>query len=1124
MKKSMYRYPGGRVMFESGKRRLLSFLILAGCLAILPLQLFAASTGQIKGLLTDKETGEPVYGASIQVVGTAKGALSDFDGKYIIRHIDPGTYSIKISHLEYSTVTIENIVVSSDLTNEQNLKLEKNVSDIGKEIIVTADVDILDKFVTSNEVTIGQEKIATKPVTTVDELLNNVSGVVTNNDGEVFIRGGRAFEVGYIVDGVPLGDPLGGLGQSGAQLSLVSGSIQEFTVIKDGFDPEYGNALSGIVKIKTQTGSKDVTRLNMQYITDDFGNKSLNKYSKNLDYVRFKLSGPDPIFKNKILPALGIHYLEDKELTFYFYAEMDKNNGDNQYNNFDTDITARKYTSFNILGLDIPNKQYNNYYWMGNVKFRPVQNMSVIASYKNSQTREILFDWESRYTAQTAPYRTNKWSTLSLEVSHQISSNMNYEFIGSFSKNSTTQKPGDANNPDVGLDADKFPFDYEWESYQDRNGNGVYDAPEPIINLFPDTTDYGVNVTGAEYTLGEFNNEVNSQGGSSTLSNFRFNDNGVLDSLEGEPFLDLNGNGIWDQGDYLNDKNGNGILDAGLESNINQHTAEPYLDGDSVIGESFIDVDDNGVYDSRIDIFIKDTTSNNMDLNHDGLYNGPESIWQPGIPYVDRNGNGLYDPPNSQYDFGEPFEDKNGNGVWDGGSSNSFYDPNTYSEEAIWHNRSVETMRGEFKLFWQLGNHELKLGFAIQKEDLIYQEIQQPYLQYTGRPDGGPYPTRGSFRDMFAYDPWGGQFYFRDKLEYGSMIASLGFRWDYFIQDKYDLVEVARNDDLGSGIILGDRQKFSPRIGFSYPISDKAKVHFNYGHFFQRPALTYMYQRNTASVSLNTVIGNYNLDYMKTIQYSFGVKYAMSESYSLDLSGYFKDEFDKINAKSVRVGGLSRQQYRNSDYGRGRGFEVTLEKQGAGYVNGSLSYTYAFAYGKASQTNSDYQSDFELSRDPLDEAPLDNDVRHRFTSSVQVFIPSNIKPKLFGLPIPNGWSMDVQMFFESGRPFTPGRDYPNINTNIGENIQRNSLRKPSILNFDVRFSKDFVIFGLDNKMILQVENVFDNKNINYVYPNTGLPQTNNNLSQVIHTGTAFDNDPSNYDYGRQIRLGIEINL
>ncbi|KAA3633932.1 MAG: TonB-dependent receptor, partial [Calditrichaeota bacterium] len=594
--------------------------------------------------------------------------------------------------------------------------------------------------------------------------------------------------------------------------------------------------------------------------------------------------------------------------------------------------------------------------------------------------------------------------------------------------------------------------------------------------------------------------------------------------LEGEGFVDLNQNGVWDKGDYLNDKNGNGKFDQYLESRINNSTPEPYTDGDIVVGEPFTDLNGNGVYDAGVDLFIRSINEDNMDLNHDGFYNGPDDVWQDGIPFIDLNGNGLYDYPDGKYNTGEPFVDQNDNGKWDAGGSNNFFDPNTFDESSTWHNRKVETIRGELKFFWQLGNHELKIGGALQKEDLLYQEIDQPYLQYTGRPDGGPYSDRGSFRDMFSYDPWGGTFYFRDKLEYGSMIASLGFRWDFFIQDKYDLVEVARNDDLGSGIILGDRQKFSPRIGFSYPISDKAKVHFNYGHFFQRPALTYMYQRNTASVSFNTTIGNYNLDYMKTIQYSFGVKYAMTESYSLDISGYFKDEFDKINPASVRVGGLTRQQYRNRDYGRSRGFEFQVDKQGGGYVNGLISYTYAFAYGKASQTNEDYLTDFQLSRDPLDEAPLDNDVRHSLKASVQVYIPSTVKPKLFGLPIPNGWSMDLQTFIESGRPFTPTASYPNINTEIGENIQRNSLRKPSIVNFDVRFSKDFKIFGLDNKFILWVENIFDNKNINNVYTSTGRPDTQQNESGVINGGTEYDNNPNNYDYGRQIRMGIELNL
>jgi hypothetical protein len=68
--------------------------------------------------------------------------------------------------------------------------------------------------------------ITGRPVTSVDEMLTQVAGVVTNAEGEIFIRGGRAGEVAYIVDGAPISDPLGGLGQSGASLHLVSRSIQ----------------------------------------------------------------------------------------------------------------------------------------------------------------------------------------------------------------------------------------------------------------------------------------------------------------------------------------------------------------------------------------------------------------------------------------------------------------------------------------------------------------------------------------------------------------------------------------------------------------------------------------------------------------------------------------------------------------------------------------------------------------------------------------------------------------------------------------------------------------------------------------------------------------------------------
>jgi outer membrane receptor protein involved in Fe transport len=381
---------------------------------------------------------------------------------------------------------------------------------------------------------------------------------------------------------------------------------------------------------------------------------------------------------------------------------------------------------------------------------------------------------------------------------------------------------------------------------------------------------------------------------------------------------------------------------------------------------------------------------------------------------------------------------------------------------------------------------------------------------------------------MWDYQPNRGTLYMRDKLEYGSMIASLGFRWDFFIQDRYALIEVAQEDDLGSGVILGDRHKFSPRIGFSYPISDKAKIHFNYGHFYQLPRMEYMFQRNTVSVDRSAIIGNYNLDYQKTVQYSFGVKYAMSENYSIDVSGYFKDEFDKVNSKMVTIGGdnsgVTYQQYQNSDYGRSRGFELQLDKRGGGYVNGSLSYTYAFAFGKASEAHQNYLNNDDLDRQPLSEAPLNDDIRHRILANIQVFVPSAVKPRLFGVPIPSGWSLALETLIESGRPFTPGREYPNLQEISGEDIQTNVLRKPATIVFDMRFTKDFEFVGMDYNFIVWVENLFDYQNVTDVYESTGRPDTDRVVGGVVKGGTPFDVDPSNWDYGRQIRLGLELNL
>jgi outer membrane receptor protein involved in Fe transport len=1109
------------------KKLMLGAALLAAIIFVAPM-IFAGSTGKIKGVVTDAETGEPILGASVMLVGTTQGAMSDPDGKYLITLVPPGNYVLRITSVSYNTSEISEVVVSTDLTTEINIKMQKSVTDINKVIKVVATKDRIEKYVTTNQVKISRETIQAMPVQNVDQLLQQTAGVVQTNQGEIIIRGGRAGEVAYVVDGVTIGDPLGGYGPSNFGLSLTSGSIQEISIIKDGFDPEYGNALSGIVRITTQTGSPERTNMTLQYITDDFGNSSLNKYSENYDNLYFTISGPDPILKSKILPALGLKGLQDKEVTYFLYAEMTKTGTSTSYDKYATATTAKRYRSMSLFGLEVPERQYNDYSLNANVMMKPMNNMKMIFSYKNSVNRYTLFSWAFRYTPNTAPISETKWQSYALEFTHQLSKNMHYYLKASYYNRDVQYKPGDPNNPGKGLNPDQFLRYYDFESYDDRNENGVYDAPEPVLNIYPDSTMMGRDLSAPAYTFGNIQVPYNAQSGYSYITQFRFNDGSRGYYLEGEPFVDVNGNGQWDEGDYLYDTNGNGEYDSERADVINEHTAEPYLDGDVNLGEPFTDVNNNGVYDAGVDGFmISSDPALNQDLDLNSLYTGPDGVWTPGIPFIDRNGNGIYDVPNEQYDSGEPYTDVNGNGKYDYGGNNNFYDIGSYQDETVWHHRQIQQYVLEGRIFRQMGAHELKAGAELKKEHLIKQDIRSLEQPYNGRDDGGLYPGIGELRDFYDYKPLSGAIYLRDNIEYGSMIASLGFRYDFFIQSN-GLEQVALNDDLGSGIIYGDRTRFSPRIGFSYPISDKAKIHFNYGHFYQLPSYSFMYDRNTTAASANDVVGNYNLDYEKTIQYSFGVKYAMSEDYSVDISGYFKDEFDKINSANIRLGGgaLVVQRYENRDYGRSRGFEVTVEKRGGRLINGEVNYTYAFAYGKQSQARTTYFSDFYLSQESLSEKPMDNDVRHSLNCGVQLVIPETMKPRLFGLRIPNGWTFSVQGSFESGRPFTPTEKYPNLSIEEGVDIDENSMRRPSVLNFDVRFEKYFKLVSLNWRFIVWVDNLLDNKNVQSVYSDTGRPDTSQPSTDgnSVPGGTDYDRNPSNWQYGRQIKFGVQVSL
>ena len=147
------------------------YILLTVMLLSVAALLRAGSTGSVVGRITDKDTGDPIPAVSVLVLGTKSGAVTDFDGRFKIEQIDTGIHKLRVSHLDYATLEVTEVVVTADSSVEVSLVMEKKVTSHDVTLRVTAAGDVIDKFEVSNQTVISRDVIAGQPVTSVEELL-----------------------------------------------------------------------------------------------------------------------------------------------------------------------------------------------------------------------------------------------------------------------------------------------------------------------------------------------------------------------------------------------------------------------------------------------------------------------------------------------------------------------------------------------------------------------------------------------------------------------------------------------------------------------------------------------------------------------------------------------------------------------------------------------------------------------------------------------------------------------------------------------------------------------------------------------------------------------------------------
>jgi outer membrane receptor protein involved in Fe transport len=287
---------------------MLAFSLVVMVLLGPPHAALAGTTGKVAGDVVDMK-GEPVPGVTVVLGGTRLGAYTDTQGHYNIINIPPGTYELRFSHVTYHALTVTGVQVSADQTTRQDMRMQETAVQL-QTIEVRAARPIVDVQLTSTRATVTTEEINALPVQELADVVNLQAGVV-----EGHIRGGRAGEVDYQVDGVSVNNPF----NNASTLRVDRHLLQEVQVISGVFDAEFGQAMSGVVNAVLKDGTESF-RWNAEVSGGGFVFSGGSRRQVDDGFLptairsaQFSASGPTP-FPQTVFLASGRRYAFDDYL------------------------------------------------------------------------------------------------------------------------------------------------------------------------------------------------------------------------------------------------------------------------------------------------------------------------------------------------------------------------------------------------------------------------------------------------------------------------------------------------------------------------------------------------------------------------------------------------------------------------------------------------------------------------------------------------------------------------------------------------------------------------------------------------------------------------------------------
>ena len=1034
----------------------------------------AGTTGKIAGLVTDKQTGEPLPGVNVVIAGTNIGAATNIQGEFFIINVPPGKYTLKVNLIGYRPMEVTNTEVTIDLTTKIDLELETETIDMGT-ITVEAERPIIEKDVTSTRMRITPNEITHSAV-------NGLVNRVAVNAGNVLgsFRGSRdgTGEVVYLLDGVNMANPLGtytgvlpGSGPSTALAAYVPDeAVAEAEVLTGGFGAEYPSVQSAVVNIVEKEGGKSYsgkfrTKSSTDAILgwDIYGDRTFSEYGTPL----------------RLRPVRD----EDGEITEWEYLDNPFLDENKRYKIYDERQHDWSFSGpVPLAKLDIPGEM--TFATSGTYRF-------------NRDTRDPDYWRETKSLQGKISYQLSSSKKLTISGLSSTSDALTYDFSRmpvvtwgeTWNVSGPVYWPGENENT--------------WIRGQTQPGDTAYIGDDTIYvdpvyyMMTPDGLDSVYSVTPYGWIVGP--NHTNDEANEAFFEIL----NGMLELTEDDedyftgfpdgPFQDVEINGM----SLLN-----------------------------IVGDATDSVEALGIartytnYAMSQSRFRQDGRSNKVAINFTNNLS-PRSFYNIILSrFSTSKVTRSFDPwdghPLSYDEMNETRFVTMGATTYQDFFVNPMYLGRRRTGDDT---QIVYTVKGD--LTSQVNSMNLmKMGFEFKKFDL--------FKDHTSIASGG-----NDYNDQFHNKPFQIGAYAQNKLESEGMILNLGLRYDFFdpktvvpanlsdplLQDYLDdpqNVETMFEPEnrLKGPVDAKTKQQISPRVGISYPITEKDVLHVTYGHYFQLPQMFYMYMNHAYDIrGAHKYMGNPDLEEEKTIAYEAGLEHGFNDYLKFAVTGFYKDITNLITYDKTYFGNAFFWLYSNSDYARVKGFEFTVTQRPWRGLSGVITYTYQIARGRASDGYQTFQDDYDNRKPRTEDFPLDWDQRHTARVNLNYRVPGDWGPAISNYHFLGDWAIDAFWTYGSGTPYSSTISVPQP-----ELPPMNDKLFPEAWRLDMRFDKSFNIYKTyKTNFFVEVRNLTDRTNLNDEYPEFDAER----YDLTGQPGGQFG-DPDVYDAPRRIMLGMEF--